>query len=345
MKTVSYLAEKFEKLLECLPGPVRTLVDREWHPLRDLFLRRRPARLLIVGSRPETFFRELFQIGQERIEDGPGPWRKLHHRGVLDFAVAGELIAGGKSAITATPPDIFVFVAGEENKLTDLALLGELHGFDRERYKHAAPIVASGAQTMELSDALHGDAALGTVVAAVLPLEKRQALLAAMASALPDEARLEFARVTGEIPIQREIALTLTRSLSAVSGAIGAQPIPLADFPILTSLQALLVAGIVQAAGRDWDLATARKFLTALGANVGVGLAFRETARAVVKLLPGWGNAISGAIAGAGTWAIGRAATAYFIEGVTLEETRRRFRLERKRKVLPENTDPEIRKP
>ena len=334
MKTLSYLVDKLEKLLERLPGTIRNLVEREWRPLKELFLQRRPARILIVGSKPETFFRELFQVHLGHIEETPGPWRHFHHRGVLQFAIAGEMIAGGKSAITSQPPDLFLFVAGEENKLTEITLLGELHRFDRERYKHAAPIVATGTQTMELMDALHADSELGTSVGAVLPPDQRSAILTAIANALAPEARLEFARVSGEKAIQREIAVTLTRSISGVCGAIGAQPIPLADFPILTSLQVLLVAGIVHVAGRDWNLATAREFLGAMGANVGVGLFFRESARAAAKLLPGWGNAISGAIAGAGTYAVGRAASAYFVEGLTLEEARRRFRMERKPKKL-----------
>ena len=35
-------------------------------------------------------------------------------------------------------------------------------------------------------------------------------------------------------------------------------------------------------------------------------MVLREGARAAVKLLPGWGNAISGGVAAAGTYAIGR---------------------------------------
>ena len=50
----------------------------------------------------------------------------------------------------------------------------------------------------------------------------------------------------------------------------------------------------------------------------------RATVRAAAKLLlPGLGNAISGLVAAGGTYAIGRAATAYFIEGVSLPDARR----------------------
>ena len=340
MKTLSYLVGKFEKLLEHLPGAIRKPVEREWRPLKELFLQRRPAWIMVVGSKPETAFRTLFQAENEQFGEMAGPWRTFHRHGALHFAIAGELISAAKNAITARPPDLFLFIAGEENKSADLSFLKELHRFDCERYQHPTPIVAAGAQMMELMDAVHSDSALSPSVAAVLPMDNRHFILTAVANALPNEARLEFARVSGEKAVQREIAMTLTRSISGVCTAIGAQPIPLADFPILTSLQVLLISGIVHVTGKEWSLATGRDFLGALGANIGAGLALRETARAAVKLLPGWGSAISGAIAGAGTWAIGRAAIGYFIEGVTIEEARRRFRRERKSKQ-PKKIEPE----
>jgi len=327
MKTLAYLAEKFEKLLDRLPGSIRKLVEREWRPLNEVFIQRRPARLLIAGSKPESFFRELFGVHQGRIEATDSPWRTFHHRGALRFAIAGELIHAAKNAISIAPPDLFLFVAGDENKGSEVELLAELYRFDRERYGTPVPIVAVGGQTMELLDALHADPSLSASVAAVLAEGDRGPILTAIANALPQQARLEFARVSGEKAVQREIANSLTRSISGVCGAIGAQPIPLADFPILTSLQVLLVAGIVHVSGRSLNLETARDFMGALGANIGLGLAFRETARAAVKLLPGWGNAISGGIAAAGTYAVGRAATGYFVENLTLPEVRRRFRL------------------
>ena len=57
----------------------------------------------------------------------------------------------------------------------------------------------------------------------------------------------------------------------------------------------------------------------------------REGARAILKLVPGWGNIVCGMIAGAGTYAIGRAAIAYFLEGVTLKDARRTYLRSRKR--------------
>jgi uncharacterized protein (DUF697 family) len=139
---------------------------------------------------------------------------------------------------------------------------------------------------------------------------------------LPQEAKLEMARLSGVRPVQAQIAQVLVKSVTAICAAIGAQPIPLADLPVLTSLQVMMVSGIVHISGREMSAKLAAEFLAALGANVGAALLLRESSRALLKLLPGWGNAISGAIAGAGTYAIGRAASAYFIEGISLREAK-----------------------
>jgi uncharacterized protein (DUF697 family) len=134
-----------------------------------------------------------------------------------------------------------------------------------------------------------------------------------------------MARLVGAKTVQLEIAQHLVRSLTTVCAAIGVQPIPLADFPILTAIQIAMVSGIMHVSGRALGLKSAAEFFGSLGANVGLGMVFREGARAAVKLLPGWGNAISGGVAAAGTYAIGRSAIAYFIEGISLAEARKLF--------------------
>ncbi|MBV8815465.1 MAG: hypothetical protein JO271_13320 [Verrucomicrobia bacterium] len=156
-----------------------------------------------------------------------------------------------------------------------------------------------------------------------------------LARELPEDAQVDAARLFGTRELQRELASRLTRSVSAISAAIGAQPIPLADFPILTTLQFAMVAGIMHISGRELNLRAAAEFLGALGMNIGAGMVLREGARAAVKLLPGWGNAISGGVAAAGTYGIGKAASSYFIEGLALSEVRRflqvRIRLRKRR--------------
>jgi uncharacterized protein (DUF697 family) len=146
-----------------------------------------------------------------------------------------------------------------------------------------------------------------------------------LARELPGEAQVEMARLVGAKKVQLEIAQNLVRSLTTVCAAIGVQPIPFADFPILTGIQFAMVAGIMHVSGRELGLRSAAEFFGALGFNIGAGMVFREGARAAAKLLPGWGNAISGGVAAAGTYAVGRSAIGYFIEGISIVEARKLF--------------------
>ena len=75
--------------------------------------------------------------------------------------------------------------------------------------------------------------------------------------------------------------------------------------------------------------------IAALGANVGAGMLLREGTRAVLKFFPGWGNVVCGMVAGAGTYAIGRAAIVYFLEGLSLRDARRAYITNRKKPVQP----------
>jgi uncharacterized protein (DUF697 family) len=155
-----------------------------------------------------------------------------------------------------------------------------------------------------------------------------------LAGELPNEARVEMVRLGGDREAQLQIAELLVKSTSAICAAIGAQPIPLADLPILTTLQLVMVSGIMYISGRERSMRAATEFIGALGANVGLGMILREGTRAALKFFPGWGNVVCGMVAGAGTFAIGRAATVYFIEGATLRDAQRTF-LQHKKHRLP----------
>jgi uncharacterized protein (DUF697 family) len=147
---------------------------------------------------------------------------------------------------------------------------------------------------------------------------------------LPDAGRAELARATRARAVQEELATTLTRATSTLCAGIAAAPIPVADIVPLTALQAGLVAGIAWIAGRNVDRRGAVEFLAGLGANVGVAFLLREAVRALLKVVtPGGGSVVSAGIAFTGTMAIGSAAQAYFIRGVTLEKARKVFRRKR----------------
>src|SRR2546423_9134323 len=146
-----------------------------------------------------------------------------------------------------------------------------------------------------------------------------------LAQQLPNEAKIEMIRISRDREAQHQVAQVLVKSTSAICTAIGAQPIPLADLPVLTTLQLVMVSGIMYVSGRERSMQAATEFIGALGANVWAGMLLREGARALLKFFPGWGNVVCGMVAGAGTYAIGHAASAYFLEGVTLGEARRTY--------------------
>ena len=150
---------------------------------------------------------------------------------------------------------------------------------------------------------------------------------------LPRSAQVQMARLAQLRVVQEKLARKMTAAAAAVAGGIGAVPVPVADILPITALQIGLVTGIGYLSGREMSKRTAREFLVALGANVGAAFVLREGARALAKFVfPGAGSAISAGVAFAGTWALGEAAIAYFIEKRPIEEARERFRRKKKEK-------------
>ena len=171
--------------------------------------------------------------------------------------------------------------------------------------------------------------------ASELTVAEIQSLLRLLARELPNAARVEMLRLSRDHEAQMQVAQVLVKSTTAICAAIGAQPIPLADLPVLTTLQLVMVSGIMYISGRERSMRAATEFIAALGANVGAGMILREGARAVLKFFPGWGNVVCGMVAGAGTYAVGRAASVYFLEGASLRDARRTFRRSRDKRNIP----------
>ncbi|MFW5968700.1 MAG: hypothetical protein ACOCV2_14345, partial [Persicimonas sp.] len=67
------------------------------------------------------------------------------------------------------------------------------------------------------------------------------------------------------------------------------------------------------------------EFIGAMGVNAGAAYGLRQLARSLVKLLPVAGSAVSAAVAYGGTYALGRAAVAYFIGDADKEAAREVF--------------------
>ena len=144
---------------------------------------------------------------------------------------------------------------------------------------------------------------------------------------LPNSAQLQLARLTSLKKAQKKVARVLINSTATICAGFAATPIPLADAIPITAAQIGMITGIGYISGKKLSRETAKEFLAALGINVGVGFALREAARALIKyIFPGGGLVISASVAFAGTWGIGEAAIAYFIDNASFEEAKNRFK-------------------
>lgn len=339
------LYEKLEKLAERLPAPLQHPILREIRPIKTLFLQQRAPRILLMGDRAGSrselinalFGERVAEAGEDHLQDRT--WQVFASaRGKLRMLDGRRPVAASlvRRALAAERADICLYLHAGTAAAEDLQRLQEvLEGADPIPVFGVATGLASGeaeAIRHELHATLERSAEkqfAGHVAGVFVPtLGKTEVhkFAAAIAAELPPEAKLEMARLSGVKELQLEIAGAIVKSTAAICGAVGAQPIPLADFPILTALQGFMVAGIMHISGREMSAKLAAEWMGAVGANIGLGLVLREGSRAVLKFVPIWGDLVSGGIAAAGTYAVGKAATAYFIEGISMPDARRLFR-------------------
>lgn len=352
------IVERLERLVTRLPEKIRRPVLRELTPLKELFLQQRPPRFLFIGSSKTPTHRIIDTLF------APGAPEQLNvalmpvHRWV-DWDISGHgtisILDARDAADSATaqvdedlkrqsPDVIFLFDEGESSlerpaagksadvlfhfqrdvggALADAKVIGVCFGSE----KGAAQL----REVLKTQPAIR-DRLLKVIQFTEMHSAEARGLLSVLAEKLPNQAKIEMIRISRDREAQHHVAQMLIKSTTAICTAIGAQPIPLADMPILTALQVVMVSGIMYISGRERSLRAATEFMTALGANVGAGMLLREGARAVLKFFPGWGNVVCGMIAGAGTYAIGRAASAFFIGGVSLKEARQKYLSNRKK--------------
>lgn len=329
--TLLTLYDRFTRLVEKLPGGLQKPILRELVPIRELFLEQRPARLMLIGSAGKSVPEFLNAVAAVTVETGDSlhGWRTYYvpGRGALQVLDARSDTPDGiaEAACAYLAPDVAILV--REPQSNDISL-----------ETAAARLAACGPELPLAGVAFGGDsgrARLAALMSAdrdfslrrnvVCSSEAGDSVAEAICSLLPNSARLEFARLSGAKGAQAQIAGSLLKSFTAVCGVIGLQPIPLADMPILTALQSLMVGLVIYTTGKPVSPRLFAEFLGALGVNIGAGIIFREGARAIIKFVPLWGNAISGMVAGAGTYAVGRAAIAYFIEDLPIGETKKLF--------------------
>jgi uncharacterized protein len=365
-----HVVERLEGLVGKLPASIQKPILSELTPLKELFLQQRPPRFLLSGSIkspvPEIVATLFAGAAPERAQETSvqsSRWQDLNVGGrgtisVLDSRGADDSDASEiQKELMRQPADLILFLddgdsakGPRKSDIDNLIMSLDFNDKTRPNAKVIALVVSAERKNAEhitrLQAELDSKSAIRDRLSAIFNLaspskaeREVSALISLLARELPNEARIEMARTSQDRAAQAEIAQVLVKSTTAICTAIGAQPIPLADLPILTTLQLVMVSGIMYVSGRERSLRAATEFVGALGANVGAGMLLREGTRAILKFFPGWGNLICGMVAGAGTYAIGRAAIVFFLEGVSLKDARRIYLASRKKAARPALTD------
>lgn len=143
------------------------------------------------------------------------------------------------------------------------------------------------------------------------------------------EAQMGLRMAARLTEVVHRFAKHLNNIFAGISATVALTPIPVSDIYVLLILQAVLVALIASLSGRDISLDTAKEFVFSMGGVAGLGYTFRLIAQQASKFLngiwPGSGSVVSSTIAATGTSAIEKAAIAYYIDGKTMEEVKKKF--------------------
>jgi uncharacterized protein (DUF697 family)/predicted GTPase len=142
----------------------------------------------------------------------------------------------------------------------------------------------------------YGGPELRSVLLEVLPEAYRQTLI------LFDEAGKELQ------DLYARHALPYVLSYSTLAATAGAIPIPWIDVLILPGIQTRMIHELARLYGRPITAERLREFAGA----VGVGMLTRAAVRSAVKVIPFVGSVVGAAMAGASTFALGKAFCYYY---------------------------------
>jgi small GTP-binding protein len=137
-------------------------------------------------------------------------------------------------------------------------------------------------------------------------------LIPAIIEASP-EAALAIGR---ELPRYRcSAAQRIIRNSTLLSLAIGVEPIPFIDIPLLLGTQVRLVLRLAALYGEPMNTEDGMLHARKLIATMAGGISMRLLAEQAAKLVPFGGDFVASAIAGAATWSIGHVALEYYEGG------------------------------
>jgi uncharacterized protein (DUF697 family) len=144
------------------------------------------------------------------------------------------------------------------------------------------------------------------------PFYGREALLDALAEAHPHavyQTLQQLPTLTQELKsLHFRHAQPHIMAYACAAGAVGAVSLPMADLPLISALQLKMLHTIAAIYRQPLRLKT---FLE-LASTVGLGVLLRQGTRSLLKVIPGFGHAVSGLYAGAVTYALGCALCFYY---------------------------------
>lgn len=282
-------------------------------------LRHKVAILGLANSGKSTLFNQLRGAYSSAVSPAAGTTKTLVRGAFGPFTLIdtpGHMPDLQQEAVEEAAAVVYLLDASAGLRSQDSALVAKL------RMSEKPLVVALNKADMlkDGADEAAAEAAARLHLADVIPISARTGdnigaeLIPAIIDTSP-EAALTLGR---ELPAYRRAAAEkLVRNAAVFSLVAGLEPFPLVDIPILLGNQIRLVMRLAALYNEPFTPGPTRELL----ATIGVGLAFRYIAEEAAKAVPFGGDLVSGAIAGAGTWALGKVALEYFESGKRLSRT------------------------
>ena len=314
--------------LPILLNDLRNMLEQlDWDEMRSSVQREAAAKLAIVGpvnSGKSTLFNLIEGKDVSEVSPVPGTTKTAIEQEVGPFVLVdtpgfgevGGVDRANVAGVSAQQADAVLLLldAGAGLRQGDADLLQYLQGLRR-------PVVVA----LNKIDLMGKDAGKVTADASqrlgvqVIPISAKKGtnvaeqLLPALVDAMPDLA-IAMGR---EMPkVRRTMAGRIVRNAAMLNTAVGAEPIPFIDIPVLLTTQARMVLRIAAIYGESFTAKHAKELITTIAG----GLAFRYLAQQGAKLVPAGGWAVAAGIAAVGTWSIGQVAIEYFESGKRLSK-------------------------